>query len=460
MAIKKTTEDFRKEIKDKYPEIILLSEYIGAHTNVTLGCSEGHTWVASPTNLLSKGTRSICRECKGKNKVRIDWDSKNTLRLRELCTLGYTTEELAEEFSTTKISIDNACSKNSITRDKFHMHGEKELISKCCELGYTITKPGCGVKTLFSYTCNNGHNHTQIIDNFLRGHHCPACSSNEARSGLEQDFVNFIKQNYRGWIELNDRSILEGKELDVVLPDLGLAFEFNGMYWHQEDKIGKYYHHHKTDTLINFGYKLIHINEDLWLNKQNIIKSRVRSLLNITDRIYARNCEVRQIGFPKEFLNTNHLQGEGSPSSYNYGLFFKEELVAVMTFSTPRFSTEYDYELVRYCSLLDITVIGGASKLLKAFTKGHIGSIVSYSDRSWSTGDLYKKLGFKYSHTSSPNYRYYKHSKSLSRYECQKHLLKKKFPNSYADELTEKEIMALERYYPVYDSGNDVWIMP
>ena len=241
--------------------------------------------------------------------------------------------------------------------------------------------------------------------------------------------------------------------------DLGIAFEFNGMYWHQENKVGKYYHQIKTDAVNNYEYQLIHINEDLWVNKQNIVKSRIRSLLNVSDRVYARKCEVRQISYPKEFLNTNHLQGAGSPSSFNYGLFLNNEMVAVMTFSTPRFSKEYDYELVRYCSILDISVLGGASKLLKAFKIDHKGSIVSYSDRSWSKGDLYNKLGFKYSHTSEPNYRYYKHSKSLSRYECQKHLLKTKFPDSYKDELTEKEIMELERYYPVYDSGNDVWVM-
>lgn len=459
MANKKTHEEFIKEVTIMYPDIQVLSEYVGAHTNVTLGCVEGHTWLASPTNLLSKGTRSKCRECKGKNNIRIDWTSENINKLRELVTLGLDTEELTIEFNTTKVSIDNACSRNNITRDKFHMGGEQLLISKCKELGYTITKIGCGLKTLFSYVCNNGHEHTQIVGNFLRGHHCPKCYSAAGISKVETELLEFINSIYSGWVEVKDRSILEGKELDIVLPDLGIAIEFNGNYWHQEEKVGKYYHQYKTDTVNNFGFQLIHIGEDLWNNKKDIIKSRIKSMLSLSTKVYARNCIVRPITFPKDFLNTNHLQGAGSPSSYNYGLFLKGELVAVMTFSTPRFSKDYDFELVRYCSLLDTTIVGGASKLLKAFRKEQTGSIISYSDKSWSKGALYKKLGFSYSHTSAPNYRYYKHLQSLSRYECQKHLLKTKFPESYKDELTEKEIMTLEGYYPVYDSGNDVWVL-
>lgn len=459
MGTKKTTEEFIEEVSVKYPEIRVISEYIDAHTNVTLGCVNGHTWLASPTNLLSKGTRSKCRECKGKNNVRIDWTSYNITKLKELASIGYTTEELMEEFKTTKVSIDNACSDNSIIRDRFEMGGKKALIQRCNEIGYSITKMALSVKGLFSYICNNGHAHTQIVGNFMRGHLCPKCNSATGISKVETELVDFIKSIYPGWVELKDRSILEGKELDIVLPDLGVAFEFNGTYWHQEDKVGKYYHQEKTQNTYNFGYQLIHIYDYLWESKKDIVKSRIRGILKLNNKIYARNCIVKSIQFPKEFLNINHLQGSGSPSSFNYGLFFKEELVAVMTFSKPRFSTQCDYELIRYCSLLDINIIGGASKLLKAFTREHPGSIISYSDKSWSIGDLYTKLGFMYSHTTQPNYRYFKRYESLTRYECQKHLLKVKFPTSYKDELTEKEIMALEGYYRVYDSGNDVWVL-
>ncbi len=131
-----------------------------------------------------------------------------------------------------------------------------------------------------------------------------------------------------------------------------------------------------------------------------------------------------------------------------------------MTFSKPRFNHDYAYELVRFCSKLNTQVIGGASRLLKYFrTKNPNKSILSYADRRWSTGNLYKQLGFSLSHYSSPNYRYYKGKHSMSRYSCQKHNLKGLFPKFYDASLSEKQIMIKAGYNCVYDSGNSVWVI-
>lgn len=457
-TMKKTHEEFVAEVAAKYPSIQVLTSYQGAHRNVELGCSQGHRWFASPTNLLSKGTRSKCRECKGLKSKSITWTSTEIAELRVLAEEGATTADLVDYFGTTKASIDNACSTNGISRDRFTMKGAKTVRRICDEIGYTITKEGNSIRSNFSYICNNGHQHTQNVGNFITGSRCPKCTRTTSTEELE--LRAFIVEQYPEWVEFGDRTILEGKELDIVIPDLGIAIEFNGTWWHKENSVGKYYHYDKTDTVNAFGYRLIHINEDEWIYKQDIVKSRLKSLLGSSDRkIYARKCSISAIPFPREFLNINHLQGAGSSTSINLGLYLDNELVAVMTFGRPRFNTNYDYELVRYCSLLNTNVIGGASKLLKHFLANYKGSIISYSDRRWSDGNLYKKLGFTYSHTSEPNYRYYKRLNSLSRYECQKAKLKIKFPESYDDNLTEKQIMELEGYHPVYDSGNDVWIL-
>lgn len=48
----------------------------------------------------------------------------------------------------------------------------------------------------------------------------------------EREILSFIKDNYSGKIITNDRNILNGLELDIYLPELKLAFEYNGLYWH------------------------------------------------------------------------------------------------------------------------------------------------------------------------------------------------------------------------------------
>ena len=54
----------------------------------------------------------------------------------------------------------------------------------------------------------------------------------------------------------------------------------------------------------------IHIYEDDWFYKKTIIKSRILNLLNKSEKIYARKCEIKEIDSKlcKKFLNDNHIQ--------------------------------------------------------------------------------------------------------------------------------------------------------
>ncbi len=102
----------------------------------------------------------------------------------------------------------------------------------------------------------------------------------------------------------------------------------------------------------NNGYKLIHIFEHEWINKQEIIKAKLKALFNVEQtRIYARKCIIKEISNKEknDFLNTYHIQGIDT-SKVKLGLFYQDELVAVMTFGKPRFNKNYEYELIRYAT--------------------------------------------------------------------------------------------------------------
>ena len=178
-------------------------------------------------------------------------------------------------------------------------------------------------------------------------------------------------------------------------------FEFNGTYWHREDKLGKTYHLNKTNYFNNLGYKLIHIWEYDWINpiKQNILKEKIKALLGVDQtKIYARKCIIKKISSKEknEFLNKHHIQGEDK-SKVKLGLFFENELFAVMTFGKPRFNKNYEWELIRYATKSGYHVLGGAGKLLKYFERNYNPkSIITYADRSYSQGNMYKQIGFKY----------------------------------------------------------------
>jgi hypothetical protein len=111
-------------------------------------------------------------------------------------------------------------------------------------------------------------------------------------------------------------------------------------------------------------------------------------------------------------------------------------------------------ELIRFASISNFNVVGGASKLLKAFKQqSDIRKLVSYADRRWSVGNVYEKLGFKLTATSKPNYWYTKNfTERLHRIGFQRAQLEKKLP-SYDENLTERDNMLNNKFYRVWDCG-------
>ena len=147
----------------------------------------------------------------------------------------------------------------------------------------------------------------------------------------------------------------------------------------------------------------------------------ISNKLKLNTKIPARKCQIKELKYKevRNFLDENHLQG-ACTSKINLGLFYNDELVEVMTFSKPRFNRNYDFELLRLCTKKYISVIGGASKLFKYFTSKNPGSIISYANRRFSNGNIYRQLGFKELKASNPNHpivedvRYYFKRKSAS----------------------------------------------
>lgn len=120
---------------------------------------------------------------------------------------------------------------------------------------------------------------------------CEKYSSNE-----ELELRKFISSAVDSKILNNVHSIIPPYELDIVVPEKKLAIEFNGLYWHNDSKIDNKYHLRKTKLCEEKGIQLIHIFEDEWNYKQDIVKSRLKNLLGIYDKtVYARKCEVREV---------------------------------------------------------------------------------------------------------------------------------------------------------------------
>lgn len=294
-------------------------------------------------------------------------------------------------------------------------------------------------------------------------------NSYDRENGLESKEQREVREFIESFgfdVVSNNRTILNGSEIDIFIPSHNIGVEYHGLYSHiyrpHETSYArikdKTYHKKKYDDAKENGVHLIQIFSDLWANKKDIVKNLIRSKLGKTDKIYARNCEIKSVSpsIKRTFLNDNHIQGNDT-SSIRYGLYHKEELVAIMTFCKNKRSKKQTWELNRYCSLSGVTVVGGFSKLLKHFRKNNEGSIISYSDCMWSNGDVYKKNGFVFSHEIKAGYYYV--TPCYTQRIHRTNFMKKKI-STLGNSSTEKEIMQEKGYHRIFDAGMYAWVLP
>jgi transposase-like protein len=277
-------------------------------------------------------------------------------------------------------------------------------------------------------------------------------------SGEEQELIDFIGEIYKDEILTSNRSVLNGRELDIYLPKHNLAIEYNGLYshsykpWEERESLikGPNYHLSKTVDCEKLGIQLIHIFSDEWNYRQAIVKSILKSKLGINERIYARKCSIVEVDIDSKnkFLNDNHIQGEDK-SSIKLGLEYERVLVCLMTFNKSRFNKKYEWELVRFCNTSGINVVGGFSRLLSYFRTNFGGSIISYADRRYSDGGVYFKNGFELIRVNKPGY-YYVDKNYLIRHNRMK--FQKKLIGAY--DCTEYEKAREMGFNKIFDCGS------
>ena len=211
----------------------------------------------------------------------------------------------------------------------------------------------------------------------------------------------------------NDRSILDGKEIDIYIPTKKIGIEFNGDYWHSSLFQEKTYHFDKSKLAESKGIRLIHIYEYEW----NTMKDKIIQLLKIAlgiaeNKIYARKCEIREITNQEaKILNDKvHLQGHRN-AQVTYGLYYHGELVQLMSFSRTHYNRnlkgDNSWEIIRGCPGSNNIVVGGVSKLFSRFIRDYDpDEVFSYCDFNKFDGKSYEAIGMKFVGYTGPDKTY------------------------------------------------------
>ena len=230
------------------------------------------------------------------------------------------------------------------------------------------------------------------------------------RSKAELEIEQWIRSH---GIAVNEkRKMIEGHEVDIYMPEIKMGIEYDGMLYHTEEYgKGKKYHLEKTEVCERNGIGLIHVFEDEYKNKKQVVLSKIGRKTGCDSklpRIGARKCVVREISSDEaiEFMSIHSINGP-SNSTIHIGGFYDGRLIAVMSF---REEKDESWEMTGFATNIILICQGMGGKLFKYFTRNYKPQmVVSYADRRWTVNydnNLYTKIGFVIGRTIPPSYKY------------------------------------------------------
>ena len=234
----------------------------------------------------------------------------------------------------------------------------------------------------------------------LQRGHCYHCSP--GGSAAQEELARWI-ESVGFKVTRNVRKTLGGLELDIVIEDKKLAIEYNGLYWHSHVNKTQGYHNNKTLSAEAAEMKLVHVFEDEWRDKRDIVKSMILSRLGVSSKkVYARKCSIRELSREerKSFFEENHADGDVSAITA-WGLIdSSKEIVYAISIRRPFHKKHEGIEVARCCPKLNHNIPGGLSKLIahaKSWSRQkEYKKIITYVDKRWGgTGCGYAHAGFK-----------------------------------------------------------------
>ena len=214
-------------------------------------------------------------------------------------------------------------------------------------------------------------------------------------SKTEYELMDLI-QKHGHEVILGDRRILEGKELDIYIPNKHTALEFNGDYWHSDLFKDDKYHQNKLIECAKHGIMVVNIFEYEWVNPilRNRIISHIENIVNNKINIKADDVVASYIdkNIANQFLNTYSIDGDLEAMCY-IGLTCNNEIMAIAAFNEAT-TISFEFEVSRIAIKHGIE-LNGLEKIMSKFIQDYApNSVVAYCDLSKSIGLEYPKMGF------------------------------------------------------------------
>lgn len=449
-------------------------KYLGVNEKIEIICPiHGSFWQRANTHLGGAG----CRECwKTKASTRRLFTKEQFLK-QAFEVHGNLYDYSKVVYKGTRVPVEIVCPVHGSFWQKPHSHihakhgcpecghnlrtwkenGTEFFITLATQLHdgkYDYSKSVyTGAKDKLCIICPTHGEFWQTPDSHIRKHHgCPKCYSPNFK--LQHEVFSFVLSLCPDAVE-NDKCVLGGsRELDIYIPSQKLAIEFNGIFWHSERFCDKNKALRKYQECADVEIRLITIFEDEWRFKKEQVKGILRHYMNEhREKLQARKLKISGVNpsAASVFLERYHLQGSKSYTCA-YGLYDSDSLVSLMTFSHRNGGGEW--ELTRYCSSKEI--VGAFPRLLKAFQRNNEwDSIVTFADKRYFDGSVYRKYGFEMVQKLAPDYSILDGEVRRHKFNYRKDALQKRFllTDEEISHKTEHQICLEHKLYRIYDCG-------
>ena len=295
---KEVIEKFEK-IHKKYYNYTKV-KYLNSHTKVEIICPKHGSFTQLPYTHWNGGH---CAKCaipriginRRKDKYSLIRDfNKIHENIYEYCIEGYKNNNskikifckihgLFEQSASNHLSGQKCPKCAHINRVLLHTHDiyifkEKAMIKHADIYDYSKSNYVNSYTQLEIICKKHGSFWQKPGDHIDSGAGCPKCAKHISKA--EVHIANFIK-SLKHDVLTSKRNIIKPYELDIYIPSLSKAIEFNGTYWHYSKKYfkpGK--HSYKSNLCREKGIKLLHIREDLWLKNQEKMKQVIIKFLS------------------------------------------------------------------------------------------------------------------------------------------------------------------------------------
>jgi very-short-patch-repair endonuclease len=264
-----------------------------------------------------------------------------------------------------------------------------------------------GSKQPITLRCPTHGPHTLLAGQHLQGYACPACSIGNSKAEVE--IAEFMRSH---GLEVLEQQCVGGKSVDLYLPAQKLAIEHNGEYWHSDREFRSglpsrrtsTYHKEKQDAVAAAGVRLVQIWGTEWANRRAQVEALLLSAAGVSrgTKLRASKCRITTPTTAEAFAfyDAHHIQGRPFAMGRIVGLERDGQLVACVGMTWHVQSGMW--ELVRYAT--STQVMGGMSRLIKAFRANNAGAIMTKSDVRLFSGRSYAAVGFEETARSAPSY--------------------------------------------------------